>query len=75
MSTTTPPPIPDALRASIERNAQALERALAAILPAVRDALDPLASAFTEPAPDRPGQTRRRRLGLDAQRSPYGPRP
>lgn len=55
------PPNPDALRASIERSVRALERALTAALPAVRDTLETLASAFTEPDPDRPGQTRRRR--------------
>ena len=63
------PPNLDALRDSIERNMQALGRALLD----VRDALETLASAFTEPEPDRPGQTRRRRHGTAAQHSPYGP--
>lgn len=56
-----------------ETLARVLERALADSLPAVRDALKSLASAFTEPDPDRPGQTRRRRHGTAAQHSPYGP--
>lgn len=67
------PPSPDALRASIERSVRALERALTDVIPAVRDTFDALASAFTEPDPDRPGQTRRRRHGTAAQHSPYGP--
>ena len=67
------PPNLDALRDSIERNVEALARAFTASLPAVRDALETLASAFTEPDPDRPGQTRRRRHGIAAQHSPYGP--
>ena len=48
------PPNPDALRVGIERSVRVLERALADSLPAVRDALETLASAFTEPDPDRP---------------------
>lgn len=67
------PPNPDALRVGIERSVRALERALTDSLPAVRDTLEFLASAFTEPDPDRPGQTRRRRHGTAAQHSPYGP--
>lgn len=73
--TSAPPTIPDDLRASIERNVEAIAQLYATSLTAVWDALEFLASAFTEPAPDRPGQARRRRHGLDAQRSPYGPRP
>lgn len=63
------PPNLDALRDSIERTAQTLGHALTA----VRDALETLTSALTEPEPDRPGQTRRRQHGTAAQHSPYGP--